>query len=606
MTADTMQNVITSHFPESKPGGGGEYGGDYGETFGSHLNGQQQQGQKKKIANPRDCIDSMCTNVNYDLLVSKTFYFFFFAAFGSLFPLLGVYFKQLGMNATQCGIIIGFRPFIEFCSAPLWGGIADKWKKGKQLLLISVFFWVLSTLIIAFMQPTPYSCLSHNSTHFIIEDPYQEGSRRRRDTMLDEPDSLQDRFMWNTDANKRYMPEINYDYLSGSRRHKRSTDGNPSGKPNKIYVPPRVNNIGKSPVTIDHTKIANKDYDDLVGLVSPPYSSVIYRAVDIQQMFLLILIVVIIGEFLSAPAIALADAATLGYLGEDTENYGKQRMFGSLGWGVSMFLVGIALDHSDVFSNHPCPQQVEGEKNYIVCFAVFTVFMSCAWLTATQFRFSYGTTGDNIPLEVIKEKLKDKFDKNVFKIKKKDRDRLVEDDGCDDEAIPPPGGANYVANETFSYQDSAGGGVKRSDSAEKRIQISVQAGDGQNGPDMLSDTVHHDLPRPSPYTPRGQPGQAGTMPEWMTVLRMFGTIKYGSVLWVVWYMGFGVGLVFTFLFWHLQDLGGSPTLFGIASVITHVSEILAYFFSNKIIAKVGKYQKGLFDVVMSGVDKRTL
>jgi hypothetical protein len=27
-------------------------------------------------------------------------------------------------------------------------------------------------------------------------------------------------------------------------------------------------------------------------------------------------------------------------------------------------------------------------------------------------------------------------------------------------------------------------------------------------------------------------------------------------------MGCGVGLVFTFLFWHLQDLGGSPTLFG--------------------------------------------
>jgi hypothetical protein len=28
------------------------------------------------------------------------------------------------------------------------------------------------------------------------------------------------------------------------------------------------------------------------------------------------------------------------------------------------------------------------------------------------------------------------------------------------------------------------------------------------------------------------------------------------------WMGCGVGLVFTFLFWHLQDLGGSPTLFG--------------------------------------------
>jgi hypothetical protein len=29
------------------------------------------------------------------------FYFFFFAAFGSLFPLISVYFKQLGMDAAQ-------------------------------------------------------------------------------------------------------------------------------------------------------------------------------------------------------------------------------------------------------------------------------------------------------------------------------------------------------------------------------------------------------------------------------------------------------------------------------------------------------------------------
>ena len=35
-----------------------------------------------------------------------------------------------------------------------------------------------------------------------------------------------------------------------------------------------------------------------------------------------------------------------------------------------------------------------------------------------------------------------------------------------------------------------------------------------------------------------------------------------SVFFFLRWMGCGVGLVFTFLFWHLQDLGGSPTLFG--------------------------------------------
>ena len=52
-------------------------------------------------------------------------------------------------------------------------------------------------------------------------------------------------------------------------------------------------------------------------------------------------------------------------------------------------------------------------------------------------------------------------------------------------------------------------------------------------------------------------------------------------------MGLGIGLVFAFLFWHLQDLGGTPTLFGLASVINHISEIIAYFYSFQLIKELG-------------------
>lgn len=77
------------------------------------------------------------------------------------------------------------------------------------------------------------------------------------------------------------------------------------------------------------------------------------------------------------------------------------------------------------------------------------------------------------------------------------------------------------------------------------------------------------------------------MPDWLIVLKQLKDIKCISVLFVAWFMGFGIGLIFTFLFWHLQDYGGSPTLFGIASIINHVSEIIAYFFSFKLISEIG-------------------
>ncbi|CAG2180782.1 unnamed protein product, partial [Oppiella nova] len=77
------------------------------------------------------------------------------------------------------------------------------------------------------------------------------------------------------------------------------------------------------------------------------------------------------------------------------------------------------------------------------------------------------------------------------------------------------------------------------------------------------------------------------LPQWVSVIKSLATLRQAAFLLVTWFMGFGIGLVFTFLFWHLQDLGGTPTLFGVASVINHISEICAYFYSYSLIKTYG-------------------
>lgn len=79
-----------------------------------------------KIRSHADVIEKFFGPTEQELIPVKSFYFFFYAAFGSLFPLMGVYFKQMGMNPGQCGILIGMRPFVEFLSAPFWGSYADR------------------------------------------------------------------------------------------------------------------------------------------------------------------------------------------------------------------------------------------------------------------------------------------------------------------------------------------------------------------------------------------------------------------------------------------------------------------------------------------------
>lgn len=55
-------------------------------------------------------------------------------------------------------------------------------------------------------------------------------------------------------------------------------------------------------------------------------------------------------------------------------------MFGFLGWGFFMFFVGFVLDYLFIFLNYFCMYIYVIEKNYMICFVVFLVLMSCVFV----------------------------------------------------------------------------------------------------------------------------------------------------------------------------------------------------------------------------------
>lgn len=321
-----------------------------------------------------------------------------------------------------------------------------------------------------------------------------------------------------------------------SRVHKRSiSDPDFSERRSRRAAPP-IGDAGISPLDVSYANNfipkLHKDW------VSPMFSSIVYTTDDIQKAFFLLMMLIIIGEFFAAPAITLADSAVITLLGEDADKYGHQRMFGSLGWGLAMFFVGIALDHSTAFPNHPCgPEQQE--KNYAICFATFSVLMGAALLTATQIRFKYD------------------FDEG----------------GPQSASGQAAMQADAGAQQQQAYEDE----MQNQLAAQLQLPSLAVGGAGLSGPPPAALGAQTKV---FAQTTRD-------MPEWMTVIRQFKDIKCASFLFVAWFMGFGIGLIFTFLFWHLQDFGGSPTLFGVASVINHISEIFAYFFSFRLITQIG-------------------
>lgn len=416
------------------------------------------------------------------------------------------------MESLFSAILIDIWPIIPFrrCSC----------KKGKLLLVASLTCWIVFTLPLGFIQPPPAGCMEgFNATTYELKMAHVPVSRVHKRSIIEDVAV----FGTDTDTDALSAPA---DFTE--RRAQRQRRG----------APP-ISDAGISPLDVSYANNfipkLHKDW------VSPMFSSIVYTTDDIQKAFFLLLLLIIIGEFFAAPAITLADSAVITLLGEDADKYGHQRMFGSLGWGLAMFFVGIALDHSTAFPNHPCGPERQ-EKNYAICFATFSVLMGAALLTATQIRFKYEFGSEN-------------------------------------------GGGQTAAEQQLAGQQTQAGQQAQAYEDEMQNQLAAQlqlpalavGGAGLSGPPPAALGAQTKM---FAQTTRD-------MPEWMTVIRQFRDIKCASFLFVAWFMGFGIGLIFTFLFWHLQDFGGSPTLFGVASVINHISEIFAYFFSFRLITQIG-------------------
>ncbi|EJD75580.1 major facilitator superfamily transporter domain-containing protein 6 [Loa loa] len=415
-----------------------------------------------------------------DLVIARVFYIFYFASFGSLFPLLAIYFKQLGMNASQAGILLGTRPLVEFAARPFWSSFANKFRKGKLLLEFSLASFIVSTLAIGFVQPlTPYCVvkpINVTTKCFYLEPAGQiiqggalgylkkatEIGRKKRDTSP--------------------ILETIIDLSSYNKEDD--------------VVP------GLSPLALTKDKVCNYD-EDLYGvLVSPPHSTRVYRKPAVEQVFLLLLLLVILGEFFSSPSLALADSVTLTYVSDNPKQFGIIRLFGSFGWGLAMFIMGIGLDYSETFRNHPCPTKNTTEKNYTLCFIAYSLFML---LQCLLFRFGNEQRPDEAACTVIETRI--------------------------DEIAPA------VAEKARVRQ----------------LQLDHSEGNAQ----------------------------------WIPTIKALFRGHAAFYLLAVTTIGFGAGIIFAFLFWHLQDFGGSPILFGFASVVNHGTEIAAHFYCFQLINKFG-------------------
>ena len=136
----------------------------------------------------QECICCTQGGINLGLLPSKFFYFFFFAGNGALIPYLVLFFKQLGLDPSQVGIVSGLKPFISFIFSPIWGYIADKTRRTRIIYVISLLAYVGGYFAYSLAPSNglcskPGSNTSHTTHHPFL---FHMHKKRRRSMLFDD------------------------------------------------------------------------------------------------------------------------------------------------------------------------------------------------------------------------------------------------------------------------------------------------------------------------------------------------------------------------------------------------------------------------------------
>lgn len=426
--------------------------------------------------------------VDKDLVVPKLSFFFFFMATGAFLPYLGVFYKQLWLTARQSGILLGVRPFVKMLCSPLWGMVTDVCNKPKLILLVSILGTTVAHFSQSIVSPFHLPCYPDvNRTNFsqIRSNLFAQYSTDRSSrqsgfpatsTRLQENSLVKgadqtnyssaenagttvrgsmapEKFLRNNDFNKQKEvgKEVHpFDYGTAQEESMEDTGPRHDDKPREI--------------TDANSKILTKNKKR-----KNPNMKNDFRVKDNQSIFATLLVIVFLGEFIAAPAPMLTDSGTLGILSGREHQYGRQRLFGSVGWGIGSLLSGAV-----VTAFNSCPY--EDSINYVACFYVFAGAMILDFFVGLFFNF-----------------------------------------------VPAP-----------SKQD-------------------------------VSNMEN----------------------EFLRGLKIFYNLKNGAFICTLLFLGFSHSLQLSFLFWFLQDIGGTPILFTLIVAVNCLSEVVMFFLATYFVQKIG-------------------
>lgn len=95
------------------------------------------------------------TKINYKLLPIKAHYFFFMAALGPILPFLNVFGKQLGVSEVVMGSITAVLPILFLLAKPLFGLIVDYFQEQRKSIFMGLLCAMSMCYVLMYFIPQP-------------------------------------------------------------------------------------------------------------------------------------------------------------------------------------------------------------------------------------------------------------------------------------------------------------------------------------------------------------------------------------------------------------------------------------------------------------------
>ncbi|XP_075748401.1 major facilitator superfamily domain-containing protein 6 [Rhipicephalus microplus] len=302
---------------------------------------------------PKSTVPSEFQRLNGGLLLAKANFFFLYGASAIILPALSVYGNELGLNAASVGVVLTVVPFVVFLVRPLIAGVSDRLQKIMPVLVCVIVFEAISLLFISSVPPLKTTgeqdaglslqlnltasnatgslvgidnkfCvaehLKNSSVHCFLECPCQRGIHADGDNVSD---------------SCRLQHSVGLQPVSAEL-------------PSEFYLldneseplPSASFNLDEAIVTCT----ANCSVDLLPCLEKSADTAAASEDMHSLQFWLFLLLTCLIRIAISS-TFSLSDTACFQQLGDKPQDYGLQRLWGTVGWGITAPLSGLLIDY---------------------------------------------------------------------------------------------------------------------------------------------------------------------------------------------------------------------------------------------------------------------